>query len=222
MAEEERTGAPKPIYIGLKARYIGLYSLTFLVLMAILYGWFNAFGVPEILRRAGTAFDTGAAVSNVALDQTTVGILRENFSRALAAQVWSNLGVIGPGLALAFFAVAVIFISLVVNYAQRQMATLTAAARQIERGDYNVDLSRLYRGRFQSELSDLARAVEASGRAHLREQQLKGEVAALRIEIDTLKRTHDVSAIVETDGFQEIRRKAAEMRRANAEGNDAD
>jgi hypothetical protein len=210
----------KPVYVGLRARYIVLFGLVFLVLMAAIYGWFVLSGVPLILQRATTAFDISAGVSNVALDQPTVHTLRENFVRALETQVWHNLEQAGVGLALAFFAVSIGFISLTVAYAQRNMAALTGAARQVSEGNYDVDLSSLYNTRFQSEISELARAVEASGRAHLREQKLQVEVAELKIEIDHLRRDAEVEAIVETDNFKELRRKAAELRRESAESDD--
>lgn len=218
MPDKGKTRAGSHIYIGLRLRYIFLFSLTFLVLLAGLYVWFYNFGMPLILHRATTAFDIGAAVSNIMLDPATVSALRENFIRALQLQVWQNIDQAGLGVMLAVFLVSAGFISLVVSWANRNIAQLTAAARQIAQGNFDVDLSNIYNSRFQSEISELARAVEESGRAHLREQKLKVKLSELKIEINNLKRDQEVSAIVDTDTFQELKRKAAALRRESAEG----
>jgi HAMP domain-containing protein len=212
---EEKRSEPH-IYIGLRLRFILLFSLLFGLVMAGLYAWLAYFGMPMILDRARTAYDIGVGVSSVALDQTTVRIVRENFIRALEFQAWQNMSQAGLGAVAAFFLTSIVFIILAVAYAHRNISALTEAARQIAQGNYDVDLSRLYQGRFRSEISELARAVEESGRAHLREQKLQHEVVELKIEIDNLRRSKEVSAIVETDDFKELKRKAAELRQESA------
>jgi hypothetical protein len=112
-------------------------------------------------------------------------------------------------------------ISLAVAYAHRNIAALTDAARQIAQGHYDVDLSRFYQGRFQSEISELARAVEESGRAQIREQKLKQEVSQLKIEIDGLRRKDEVHAIVDSGSFQQLKQQAQNLRHQNDEDESA-
>ena len=49
--------------------------------------------------------------------------------------------------------------------------------------------------------------------AYIREQNLRQEIRQLRIEIDEAKREKQVREIVETETFQSLQAKAAEMRR---------
>jgi hypothetical protein len=45
-----------------------------------------------------------------------------------------------------------------------------------------------------------------------REEQLKQQIQVLSIEIDQAKKTRQVSEITDTEYFQELRRKAKELR----------
>lgn len=70
----------------------------------------------------------------------------------------------------------------------------------------------------RDELSGLAGAInrmlgDLEGSLQ-REQQLKQQVTELRIEIDEAKKTREVHRIVESDFFQDIQRKAQELRNA--------
>jgi len=49
--------------------------------------------------------------------------------------------------------------------------------------------------------------------AYIREQNLRKEIQQLRIEIDEVKRQKQVREIVESESFQDLQAKAAEMRR---------
>jgi PAS domain S-box-containing protein len=67
-----------------------------------------------------------------------------------------------------------------------------------------------------SERVETARKLEV---AHEREQQLQSEVQQLRIEIDEARAARQLATIVETDYFQELQRKTADLRlRANSGG----
>jgi len=101
--EREEKQSERQIYVGLRLRFILLFSLLFALLLAGILVWFYNFGMPLILQRAATAYDVGVGVSSVALDQTTVRIVRENFVRALEFQVWQNMSQAGVGVVLAFF-----------------------------------------------------------------------------------------------------------------------
>jgi hypothetical protein len=48
--------------------------------------------------------------------------------------------------------------------------------------------------------------------AYVREQSLRRQIQQLRIEIDDVKRQKQVSEIVDTDFFQDLRAKARSMR----------
>jgi CHASE3 domain sensor protein/GAF domain-containing protein len=54
--------------------------------------------------------------------------------------------------------------------------------------------------------------------AYVREQKLKQEIQKLRIEIDEAKRQKQVEEITETDFFQDLKAKAAELRRRGRRG----
>ena len=85
------------------------------------------------------------------------------------------------------------------------------------RGDYEQDLSALSGGRFRSEISELAAAIEESGRAHIREKQLTERVEALEVRIDRKQREEDVCTISETEFFKDLQLKAHDMRDSKPE-----
>jgi GAF domain-containing protein len=58
-----------------------------------------------------------------------------------------------------------------------------------------------------------ALAIEKAQQVLEREQKLREEIKQLRIEIDQSKRQRQVSAITETQYFQQLARKAAELRK---------
>ena len=68
-------------------------------------------------------------------------------------------------------------------------------------------------GKRHDELGQLARVFERM--AHeiaAREEQLKQQIQVLSIEIDQAKKARQVSEITETEYFQELRKKAKELR----------
>jgi hypothetical protein len=216
MTSKQTTDQPG-IFIGLRARYTLIFGGAFLGVLAAVAGWLGFAGVPAILDTVHRAFELAVTTSNIALDPATVGSLRDLFYRGIEFQVWQNVSRIGLGIAAIYVVASMALISAAVSFAHRNIAAVTAAAREIAQGHYEVDLSRLYAGRFRSEISELAHAIEESGRAQLREQQLKREVSQLRIEIDGLRRAQDVHAIIGGDSFKELRKRADEMRRDMAE-----
>ncbi len=202
----------RQIYVGLRAQYYTIFGTIFAVMLAGLIGWLSTMEVPAVFDQAKAIFDQSVAISNVALDTRTVTTLRDNFQRGLEIAIQQNVARLGTSVAIVYLIVSVLMIGLAVNYAHRNITLLTHAAREIARGHFDVDLSALYRGRFQSEISELARAVEESGRAQLREQKLKREVSQLKIEIDALRRSSEVHSIVDSDEFKELKQKADELR----------
>jgi GAF domain-containing protein len=67
----------------------------------------------------------------------------------------------------------------------------------------------------QRMIESLSSLAVAALEAYIREQSLRQEIQQLRIEIDEVKRQQQVSAIVETDFFQNLRVKAQAMRNRN-------
>ncbi len=90
---------------------------------------------------------------------------------------------------------------------------ITQAAASVEKGSY--DLSSLNNvSKRSDELGQLARVLkEMAIEVHGREQKLKKQVQELRIEIDKVRQAEDVAKIVETDYFQQLRKKVRDFRK---------
>lgn len=94
----------------------------------------------------------------------------------------------------------------------QQFARVTAAAVAVESGVFEPESLDEVALR-TDELGQLARVFQHMMRqVYAREQSLKKEVQELRIEIDQVKKTQQVAEITETDFFQELRRKARNLR----------
>ena len=91
---------------------------------------------------------------------------------------------------------------------------LTQAANALGEGDYTQDFSKLRRvGRFSDEIEKLADVFTVmADKVRQREQTLKRQVEALKIEIDETKRKKQVSEIADSDFFRDLQNKAREMR----------
>ncbi len=96
---------------------------------------------------------------------------------------------------------------------------LTVAANALGEGDYSQNFSGLKSaGRFSDEIVKLADVFAVmADKVRLREQSLKRQVEALKIEIDETKRKKQVSEIADTDFFRELKSKARDMRSKNEE-----
>jgi CheY-like chemotaxis protein len=98
-----------------------------------------------------------------------------------------------------------------IEYLQ-QVSKVTAAAAAVEAEQFistNLD-SVATRG---DELGQLARVFQRMAHeVYLREQRLKQQVQALRIQIDEAKKASQVAEIAETDYFQQLQAKARQMR----------
>jgi CheY-like chemotaxis protein len=98
----------------------------------------------------------------------------------------------------------------------RNVDHVTAAAAAVEDGEFDPEtLARVATRR--DELGQLARVFQRMAReVYAREQRLKQEVQQLRIEIDEARTARQVAEIAETDYFQDLQRKADQLRfRAN-------
>jgi CheY-like chemotaxis protein len=87
-----------------------------------------------------------------------------------------------------------------------------AAAAAVEAGEFDPEtLARVATRR--DELGRLARVFQRMAReVYVREQRLKEEVQQLRIEIDEARTARQVAEITETDYFQDLQRKADQLR----------
>ena len=87
-----------------------------------------------------------------------------------------------------------------------------AAAAAVEAGEFDPEALAQVATR-RDELGRLARVFQRMAReVHAREQRLKQEVQQLRIEIDEGRTARQVAEITETDYFQDLQRKADQLR----------
>jgi len=95
----------------------------------------------------------------------------------------------------------------------QQMGRIAAAAAALETGRYDSrSLDQV--GQRQDELGQLARVFRRmADEVIARERRLEQEVQALRIQIDERKRKQQVAEITESDYFQDIQRKARNLRK---------
>ncbi|MFA6584268.1 MAG: hypothetical protein WCS77_08225, partial [Elusimicrobiaceae bacterium] len=80
-------------------------------------------------------------------------------------------------------------------------------------GDYSLSPQLALAAKRDDEIGCLAAVFgRMAGEVYAREERLKKEVRALKIEIDKAKQTAEVSKIVETDYFRNLRAKVKELR----------
>lgn len=125
--------------------------------------------------------------------------------KAIRDRIWLAFGVTYGTLLLLVY-----FLSDVLT---RRLNHLTCVAEKIGEGDYEQNLTELSESTWQDEISKLSKVFEFMiGKVRQREENLKQQVAELKIEIDQVKRDKQVKEIVETDFFQDLMSKAREMR----------
>ena len=94
-----------------------------------------------------------------------------------------------------------------------QVARVTDAAAALEEDRFDADILETVAARDDA-LGTLARSfARMAGQVRAREDRLRREVAELRIEIDESKQAQRVAEITGTDYFQDLRGRAAELRR---------
>lgn len=112
------------------------------------------------------------------------------------------------------YVILFILVFMVSRFFTRPIVNLTSIAERIGEGDYQQDLTVLQKDQFPDEIDKLAEVFEIMvGKVQQREQNLKRQVAQLRIEIDDAKRQRDVKKIVETDMFADLQAKAEAIRK---------
>lgn len=128
--------------------------------------------------------------------------------RALARQIQIQLIV-------ALIVVVGLSIGVAVGLARsigRPLLRLTSAAEMLERGEYHADLL-LTETLRRDDLGHLARIFHRMAQeVTAREIRLKKQVMELHIEIDEVKKMHQVAEITETEYFRQLQQKATQLR----------
>jgi nitrate/nitrite-specific signal transduction histidine kinase len=95
----------------------------------------------------------------------------------------------------------------------QQVQRITAAAAALEAGLYESAILDEVCKR-EDELGQLARVFQRmANEVQAREQRLKQEVQALRIQIDEVKKAQQVAEITESEYFQQLQQKIARIRK---------
>lgn len=98
----------------------------------------------------------------------------------------------------------------------QEVAQVTSAAAAVEAEDFKAEMLSGVADRPDA-LGQLARVfVRMASQVASREAQLKNEIQVLRIEIDHAQKTRQVSEITDTEYFQELQRKAKDLRHGRA------
>ena len=86
--------------------------------------------------------------------------------------------------------------------------------RQVAAGEYKVEVEEAA-GQYRDPTMATLAAEFARMATHVRqrEEELRQEIAQLKIEIDQSKREEQVEEIVESDFFQDLKAKAQDLRR---------
>lgn len=119
------------------------------------------------------------------------------------------------GMRLALGVVALLALALALWMARgisRPLRRLIGAAEGLERNDYD---GQILAGEVKrrDDLGHLARVFDRMAQQIIaREEQLRGQVRALEIQIDEARRARQVAEITETDYFRTLREKARELR----------
>jgi HAMP domain-containing protein len=104
------------------------------------------------------------------------------------------------------------------TYMARPLTALRDLAARVGEGAYDQDFSALTKAFLKDEINTLAGVFEIMvDKVRQREETLKRKVAELKIEIDEVKQKQQVSEIVDSDFFKDLRAKATEVRRRAAQ-----
>ncbi len=94
----------------------------------------------------------------------------------------------------------------------RPIRALTAAAQALEQGDFNPQ-ALAFVSRNHDDMGQLVRVfLQMASEVKAREQNLKQQVVALRIEIDQTKRAKDFMEITENEHFRQLQTKIQKLR----------
>ncbi|MGC9396349.1 MAG: HAMP domain-containing protein, partial [Anaerolineae bacterium] len=149
----------------------------------------------------------------------------DEFSRPIQttdAKITTLTRQIRTQLIIALIVVTGLAISIAIRLARgigRPLQQLTSAAEMLERGEYHASLL-LPETRRRDDLGNLARIFDRMAQeVTARETRLKIQVLELHIEINEVKKVHQVTAITETEYFHQLQQKAAQLRARNQTAN---
>lgn len=129
------------------------------------------------------------------------------FAAPLNRLIWQN----GSSVLVVGGITAIIALFLARSIA-RPIRALTDAAQALEQGDFNPQRLALV-SRTQDDMGRLVRVfLHMAEEIRAREQKLKQQVIALRIEIDENKRDRHVAEITENEHFQQLQKKIQKLR----------
>lgn len=152
--------------------------------------------------------ESGRAVAIVGVDMDAGDVLSmQNSIRATSLVVF-----------LLVFAGLFVAVTLVSGAITKPLVKITEAARILE-NDEPYDPKQLEGvAKGKDELGILAHVFnEMAEKVYQRQETLKQEVMQLRIEIDEAKREKQVSDIVDSDFFQELKQKSQELRKQRSD-----
>lgn len=109
-------------------------------------------------------------------------------------------------------AITAIIALLLARSISRPIRALTAAAQALEWGDFNPQVL-TFLSRSHDDMGQLMRVfLQMASEVKAREQNLKQQVVALRIEIDETKRAKDFMEITENEHFRQLQTKIQKLR----------
>ncbi len=142
-----------------------------------------------------------------------VGVLGADYDASYYDQVRRDVLLSAiPAFAITYI-ILFVMVWAVSSYLARPILALSSVADRIGEGDYNQDFTRLTQVSLKDEISSLASVFSIMvDKVRAREESLKRQVAELKIEIDEVKQSHQVSEIVDSDFFRDLQAKARSMR----------
>jgi len=194
---------------------------------------YDASGAPEMLK----AFDGPIADVEMGADEfgawlsgyapirdaagNAVAIVGVDMSADEVIQLQERIRNVSILVFIAALVAVFIAVFMISDTLTRPLLRITDAARTLERNE-PFDAKQLAHLESRSdELGILAHVFgEMAEQVQAREQKLKQEVAQLRIEIDQSKRAKQVSEIVDSEFFQDLKTKASAMRRHSPDESD--
>ncbi len=132
---------------------------------------------------------------------------KAQFTAPLNRLIWQHGSIV-----LVVGGITAIIALLLARTISRPIRALTTAAKTLEQGDFNpqelADVSRTHddMGQLVRVFLHMAREVKT------REQNLKQQVTALRIEIDETKRVNQVAEITENEHFKQLQKKIQKLK----------
>ena len=128
-------------------------------------------------------------------------------SGAAMIEAFYIAGIVSVVLLVIGFVASVVFVRRITD----PLTELTRAASDVERGDYDLKLDAV--SKRKDELGRLSRVLQGMAfKVGERERSLKKQVRELQIVIDRGTQEREVAEIVETEYFQDLKKKAKRLR----------